>query len=101
LAGCGGNDPSSLPRDQPEGTEFVRGAGGWTGETSGTSANLLAANGPVIVGENGTVLRYDSGRWSPEDLDRDDHFNAVWYGAADINTVWICGSEGTLLRNPL
>lgn len=71
-----------------------RGVEGWANETSGTTANLLAVDGPVIAGEEGTVLMHDGGSWSAAGPSWEGRFNDVWYGGP--SKIMVVGDDATV-----
>ena len=93
LNGLSGTAVDDLVAVGDSGLILRRGTEGWTSESSGTSADLLAVDGPVIVGEGGTVLEHAGGSWVPADITWDDRFNSVWYG--DVDDIWVVGDDAT------
>ena len=73
-----------------------RGPEGWVAEASGTTADLLAVSGSVIVGDKGAILVYKGDSWLTAGLDLEGRLNAVWYGAHD--DIWVVGDDATVMH---
>ncbi len=68
---------------------------GWIEVASG-GETLRAIDGPVIVGDGGTLRLHDGSDWQAVDTGVDLDLSAVWYGADD--DIWAVGPDATVLR---
>lgn len=74
----------------------------WTGQASGTTANLNAvwgdrATGEVFaVGDNGTVLTYDGNAWHPQTSGSAKGLTAIW--GTSFHNVFAVGGAGTVIH---
>ena len=73
----------------------------WISQTSGTTehlrdVNFADANTGWAVGDNGTILKYDTGTWSSQTSGVSYDLLGVHF--VDANTGWAVGDWGTILK---
>jgi photosystem II stability/assembly factor-like uncharacterized protein len=75
----------------------------WTAVNIGTMENLkgsafkTSGNG-YVVGENGTIFKYDGTNWTQETTPVLHHLNSIAFSDDDVVAV---GDNGTILRSPM
>lgn len=104
LAGVWGTGPDDLYAVGPAGeggsTLLHRDAAGWSRISLGLSIDLHAVwgtgAGPVfVVGQQGTVVRFDGSSWTVQDTGTFEHLWSVW-GLSETQ-VFAAGTNGTTL----